>query len=122
MMWSEMNSGRPFAILAVTVLAVGLSCCGGHPTGTISGRLVAVGGPVTRPRPLRGTVEFTGPETKEVTVGSDGTFQIDVPAGTYIVEGRSPLYNGGRSPCRPSANAVVHDAATTNVLVTCQEL
>jgi hypothetical protein len=106
------------------VVAVGLSGCGAsHPTGTISGRLVAVGGPAgLAPRPLRGTVQFAGPDTGSVTVGNDGSFRIDVATGTYALEGHSPLYNGGRVACRPRANAVVHEAATTNVLVMCEEV
>jgi hypothetical protein len=92
------------------VLTIGLISCT-HPTGTVSGRLVAVGGPPgLRPRPLPGTVEVTGPETRSVTVGNNGIFQIEVETGPYTVVGHSLLYNGGTLPCRPRGAAVVHEA------------
>ena len=108
-----------FRVTAVaTLLIIGLVSCN-HPMGSISGRLVAVGGPTARERPLPGTVQFTGPETKSVTVGKDGIFQIELRTGTYRVVGHSPLYRGSMYACRPDAHPVVHDSATTSILVLC---
>jgi hypothetical protein len=108
-----------FRVVAVaTVLVVGVASCS-HPMGTISGRLVAVGGPTPRERPLPGTVQFTGPDTKSVAVGKNGTFRVELQTGTYRVVGHSPLYQGSMYACRPDGNPVVHDSVTTNILVVC---
>jgi hypothetical protein len=86
---------------------------------SITGRLVAVGGPDPRERPLPGTVQFSGPETKSVAVGKDGTFRVELRTGTYRVVGHSPLYQDSMYDCQPAGNPVVHDSATTNILVVC---
>ena len=105
-------------VAVATLLTIGLASCG-HPTGTVTGRLVAVGGPTPRERPLPGTVRFTGPETKSIPVGKDGRFRIELQTGSYTVVGHSPLYQGSMYACRPDGNPVVHDSATTNILVVC---
>jgi hypothetical protein len=105
-------------VAVATLLMIGLAACG-HPTGTITGRLVTEGGPRPRPQPLHGTVLFTGPETKSVPVGKDGTFRIELQAGTYTVVGHSPQYQDSMYSCRPDASPVVRDSATTSILVVC---
>ncbi len=99
-------------------------------TGTISGRLLAVGGPADESRPLGGRIfassrgnifvptgsgRFTG------SVGSDGEYSITVPPGHYTVEGRSPQYNGGRTPCLAAKMPViVRDGGDVVANVLCQ--
>jgi hypothetical protein len=108
-----------FRVVGVAaLLIIGLASCS-HPMGSISGRLVVEGGSTPRERPLPGTVQFTGPETKSVTIGKDGTFRIELQTGTYRVEGHSPLYQDSMYDCRPDGNPVVHDSAATNILVVC---
>jgi len=80
--------------LILTLLA---GCSGG--TGVISGQLVAVGGPANMRQPLPGMVQISGEGHEfmhRVPPSADGSFSVEVPAGTYVVSGRSPLYQGGR--------------------------
>ena len=115
--------------LAVVVGVTASACHSDHPAGVVKGRLVAVGGPAPgSPRPLAGTVSFTGPEAKSVSVGKDGAFQISLPPGTYKVQGHSPLYGGGTYTCSPMnphprpGETVVREGAATSVLVVCEEM
>lgn len=103
------------------VLALLAGCSGG--TGVISGELVAVGGPTNVPRSLPGTVQISGEGhefTYRILPSADGSFSVEVPAGTYVVSGRSPLYQGGRLDCRvPQPSLTVHAHETITVDVTC---
>lgn len=75
-------------------------------TGILSGVLEMVGGPAPGPaRPLPGTVTVrrSGQPPVEVSAGKDGAFSVELPAGTYQVTARSPLYQDGaalRRACR----------------------
>lgn len=87
-------------------------------SGTIAGHLRQVGGPppgVNRPVP--GTVTISGGSTtKELQVGKDGSYTVDVPPGTYTVVGHSPTTLGGGStqlPCPARGDAVVTSGAST---------
>lgn len=122
---------RRFVIAsAVLVAALAIGFVGGwfahQPstarTGTISGHLLAVGGPCCLgPRPLSGTVYVsTGSPTKAaitVQVRSDGTYSVAVPPGTYTLIGASPSYLGGRRACYAEGRVTVtsggHVAADT---------
>jgi hypothetical protein len=108
-----------FALPLILTLLAG---CSGE-TGVISGQLVAVGGPANVRQPLPGMVQISG-EGHEVTYrvppSADGSFSVEVPTGTYVVTGRSPLYQGGRLDCRiaqPSLTVRAHE--TISVDVTC---
>jgi hypothetical protein len=99
-------------------------------TGTISGRLLAVGGPADDTWPLggrsfaaiRGNIFVpTGSGRFTASVGSDGEYSITVPPGQYTVEGRSPQYNGGRTPCLAAKMPViVRDGGHVVANVLCQ--
>lgn len=95
-----------------------------RPTGQLSGRLQAVGGPAPGrlPNPLSGTVDVQGPERVALNVGKDGTFGGSLPPGRYRVTGHSPSYDGGKAACQPVhpfVTVVAHQ--TTHVNVLCQE-
>ena len=94
------------------------------PTGTLSGHLFAVGGLAPGFRPLNGTVTIVqGPDrSSTVSVGTDGRFSIAVPPGRYLLEGRSPLYDGGKGTCRADRPATVRAGATVVANVYCQEM
>jgi hypothetical protein len=99
-----------FALFAV-VLALGVGFVAGwfahqhsgSATGTLSGYLLAVGGPPgVVPRPLIGEVvvtDISGAPTATVVVGPDGRYSVVIPPGSYTVKGRSPSYDGGRTLC-----------------------
>jgi len=99
-------------------------------TGTISGRLLAVGGLVDETRPLGGRIFAssrgnifvpTGSGRFTASVGSDGEYSITVPPGKYTVAGRSPQYNGGRTPCLAAKMPViVRDGGDVVANVLCQ--
>ena len=101
------------------ILALLAGCSGG--TGVISGELVAVGGPASVRQPLPGTVRISGEGhefTYRVLPSADGSFSVEVPTGTYVVTGRSPLYEGGRVDCRiaqPSLTVRAGDTLTEDL-------
>lgn len=101
------------------ILALLAGCSGG--TGVISGELVAVGGPANVRRSRPGTVQISGEGhefTYRILPSADGSFSVEVPTGTYVVTGRSPLYQGGGLDCRiaqPSLTVRSHETITVDV-------
>ncbi|HTG47987.1 MAG TPA: hypothetical protein VK646_10070 [Actinomycetota bacterium] len=90
-------------------------------TGTLSGHLVAVGGPSGTSFPLAGalsvmSVREAGSPTFGLSVESDGAFSVVVPAGTYQVEGMSPSFEDGKALCAPEPDPVEVDPGA-NVVV-----
>ena len=95
---------------AAGVLALLLTACGatGHAPharpadGTVVGTFRRVGGPLgaggTQPPsiPLMGTLRFTAGHRRAVAVqvGKTGRFSVRLPAGRYVVSGRSPSIRG----------------------------
>jgi hypothetical protein len=93
-------------------------------TGTISGTLVAVGGPSNARTPLAGTLSVTlaaslGPPRFNIPVGPDGTFSVTVRPGTYAVFGESPMFNNGQATCAPANLVKVQAGAVVVVDVVC---
>jgi hypothetical protein len=90
--------------------------------GTLAGHLYAVGGPAPgAPRPWPGTVTLTGPgEHRYIAVGAAGRFSVQVPAGIYIVAGRSPRYEDGTGVCRAARPATVTVGHLTQTDIFCQ--
>jgi hypothetical protein len=77
------------------------------PTATLTGLLLAVGGPAPgSPRPISGSVDIAGPATKQLAVGPDGKYTAVLPAGVYMVTGGSPQYGSGTGGCQTQANTV----------------
>ena len=115
--------------------AAGASAAGHvHPaTGHLTGKLVMEGGPLgpggKQPgeRPMSGTVTFTAPEHRAVTVkvGSSGKFSVPLPPGRYQVSGQSPdimEIDGGRSrqlPCSQPVPVVVSAGTTATTTLAC---
>jgi len=68
------------------------------PRGTVTGRLLFEGGPLSldgqqpRPHPVSGTVRFTSGNHRRIMVHvtSSGRFSVQLPAGRYDVFDRSP--------------------------------
>jgi hypothetical protein len=111
-------------VLAFAVVS-GCSAPSSH-RGTISGILAAIGGPPPGlPRPLPGSVRLLESRThasRVVSVGADGRYSVAVAPGTYLLVGRSPLYNGGTAyNCRASSSTVVIADRTSSLDVFCQE-
>jgi hypothetical protein len=66
-------------------------------------------------------VTLTGPGVHQaIAVGADGRYSVRVPAGTYAVTGRSPLYQDGAAACRAAALATVTSGHRTEADVLCQ--
>jgi hypothetical protein len=69
-----------------------------------------------------GTVRISGGDdqrTYRVAADADGRFTTEVQAGTYVVTGRSPLFQGGRLDCRiaePSVTVRTGDILTLDVM------
>ena len=124
-------SRRSIVLFLAVIVAVGFGFAGGWfargsgSSGSISGRLLAVGGPSPgSPRPLRGEIVVTdasGASVATVEVPSDGSFSVVVPAGNYTVEGRSKYYNGGRTACFARKPVVIADGTSVETDVFCQE-
>jgi hypothetical protein len=105
---------------------VGPSVSSGAPaSGVIYGRLLAVGGPVSLRRSLPGSVEVSGGGhdfTYRIADAAHGRFHVEVPAGTYSVRGRSPLYQSGMSDCVVASSPVtVYMGGAIAVDVVCVE-
>jgi hypothetical protein len=102
--------------------AVGLSATPPPAGGTLTGHLYGVGGPAPgSPRPWPGTVTLTGPGVhRDIQVGAAGRFSVLVPAGTYALAGRSPLYQSGAGVCRAAGPATVTAGHRTRADVLCQ--
>jgi hypothetical protein len=84
----EVNRHTALIVSLSVVVALGTSACSDNLPGTVTGRVVAVGGGCPAGGcPWAGTVWFTGPDTTSVSVGQDGRFQISLPAGTYTITG-----------------------------------
>jgi hypothetical protein len=119
-----MKISRIGLALAVVCLAVFTAACSGQDPadGTVRGHLYGVGGPAPGlPRPWPGTVILTGPGFRdEVPVSADGAFSVTVPAGSYTVTGRSPLYGSGSGLCQAAGVATVTSRHTTKADVLCQ--
>jgi hypothetical protein len=96
-------------------------------SGQLAGALEAAGGPAPgSPGPLPGTVFVwsvrSGKLVATTTVGTQGTFSVTVPAGSYRVTGRSPLYESGNADCIGTpATVTVRARATRHVQVWCEE-
>ena len=90
--------------------------------GILTGHLYAVGGPAPgAARPWPGTVTLTGPGVhRAISVGAGGGYSILVPAGTYAVAGRSPLYQDGAGACRAAGPVMVTSGHRTKADVLCQ--
>jgi hypothetical protein len=90
--------------------------------GTLTGHLYGVGGPAPgTPRPWPGTVTLTGAGVhRDIQVRADGSFSVLVPAGTYILAGRSPRYGSGAGVCRADGPVTVAAGHRTRADVLCQ--
>ena len=91
--------------------------------GTLTGHLYGVGGPAPgAPRSWPGTVTVTGGlgVHRDIQVGANGRFSALVPAGTYTVAGRSPLYQSGTGVCRAAGTVTVTSGHRTQADVLCQ--
>jgi hypothetical protein len=105
-------------------LTIGAAACssGNTPTatGTLSGRLLRVGGPAPgEAEPLSGSVEVVSPsgERTQVQVEADGMFSFDLPAATYTLAG-SPA-TGSYLPCPTESGVVVTAGSTSSTDLTC---
>ncbi len=121
--------GLPLA--AVCLAGLTAACSGPAPApgpgpgpaeGTLTGHLYGVGGPAPGlPRPWPGTVTLTGPGVhRDIRVGASGRYSVVVPAGSYTVAGRSPLYQSGTAVCRAAGAATVTSGHRTRADVLCQ--
>jgi hypothetical protein len=114
---------RRRALMAATVaLAVLAGCSSGAAKGTISGRLMTVGGPLgNADQPLPGTVVLadSGGRSTMVEVGDDGAFYVHVAADSYSPSGNSPLFGDGMYECRAEEPVVVQASAPVTAEVDC---
>jgi hypothetical protein len=116
------------ALVALVLLA---ACTAMPPTsaaGIVTGRLLLEGGPssANEPRPIPGTVQFTGHHRLvTVRVPGSGTFSVTLPAGTYQVAGSSPhdleVSNGTtrQFPCSQPLSVTVTSRHTKTITLTC---
>jgi hypothetical protein len=97
-----------------------------HPAaaaGILAGHLYGVGGPAPgAPRPWPGTVTLTGGlgVHRDIQVSASGRYSVQLPAGTYVVAGRSPLYQSGTGVCRAAGAVTVTSGHRTQADVLCQ--
>jgi len=96
----------------------------GYGNGTVTGRLLAVGGPPPgAPRPMTpGTVTLSGPRQYRVKVDPQGRFHVTVDPGAYRATGTSPLFGSGKYLCRADHPITVSAATAGTVDVYCHML
>jgi hypothetical protein len=101
--------------------------------GTVTGRLVMEGGPISlsgqQPdsRPIPGLIEFTraGHRVLTVRAGRSGLFSARLAAGSYRIAGRSPRItevSHGRTritPCSHPASVTVTARHATKITLAC---
>lgn len=98
------------------------SLVGAPPVGTLSGRLIAAGGPAdAADTTLAGTITIKGAggSVLHADVGKNGVFQIQLSPGTYRLTGRSPQYMGGTTDCTtatPTTTLVANLTVTADIL------
>ena len=119
------SSPSPVSVEATTTASTGCprdlpadELCVSGPEGGVNGVLEEVGGPAPGiPRPVAGTVVFTGGggTKSRVVVGSSGRFNANLSKGTYSVTGRHGDHN---LPCRAST-IHVDGLSHVNLLVVC---
>ena len=133
-------SARSVVVALVTLAVAGCSTAQSHPTAVPVGPTpVRVSPPTTPPMQLgtvTGVLQFvavrravlpgtvylrsSGGQTIEASTSMAGIFSVRVPAGTYVITGRSPHYDGGLEDCYAGPAITVTLGATTQVAVTCQ--
>jgi hypothetical protein len=119
---------KQLAAITAPVALVLLAACAATPPsagGTVTGRLLLEGGASrsSGPRPISGTVQFTGPhQLATVRVVNSGTFSVVLPAGIYHVSGRSPHVievSNGQVPCTQPLSVTVTPRHATKITLTC---
>ena len=133
-------SARSVVLALLTLAVAGCSTAQSHPTavpvgptpvrvippttppmqlGTVTGVLQFV---AIRRTVISGTVYLrsSGGQTIEASTSLAGSFSVRVPAGTYVITGRSPHYDAGLEDCHGGPAITVTLGATTQVAVTCQ--
>jgi hypothetical protein len=97
---------------------------GQHPSVkhvTVTGHLETIGGPAPgTPRPLSGTVSWSGRSNGTVDVAADGGFALSLAPGHYELTGHSPQYGDGTYLCQSSKPLVVQRAEPAHLDVYCQ--
>jgi heat shock protein HslJ len=99
-----------------------------QPYGTVSGSIVAVGGPygVHSPRPMIGTgsVQFTNTRTgvsQTVATTTSGSYTTSLTPGRYTIAGHISSYQSGKAACAATRPVTVTRDTTTTTDVYCQE-
>jgi hypothetical protein len=98
--------------VAVAVVVGTAGCSAPKEVGTLSGRLLVIGGPSLQQSangggfPVSGKVTIIGPSgSRDVHVGSDGTFAVDLSPGRYSLKG-STEPTVGRGPDCTTTNKI----------------
>ena len=125
-------------LVTVSLAALPLAACAGDPgavppRGTVTGRLMLEGGPISLAgrlpsnRPIPGTVQFADGRHQPVLahVGRSGGFSVSLPPGRYTATGRSPqvieVSNGTNheATCSQPLSVTVRRQHTTRIALTC---
>jgi hypothetical protein len=116
------------AALSITVFTAVTGCQQSGPdgitAGTITGRLLRVGGPAPgSPVPLSGSVTAAAPgghPSATVSVGKNGRFTIrNLPVGRYRLTGTSPLIDSGHATCSAAASVRLRTGRVSHADVIC---
>jgi hypothetical protein len=90
------------------------------PAGTLTGRLLVMGGPQPGRRALsRGTITFTGASPSKAPVDAHGNFSVRLRPGTYKITATSPDYSSGDRLCVAGPPVQVADGSDASVDVYC---
>lgn len=125
-------------LVTVSLAVLPLAACAGNPgvaspRGTVTGRLMLEGGPISlagrQPsnRPIPGTVQFADGRHQPLLahVARSGNFSVSLPPGRYTATGRSPrvieVSNGTNheTTCSQPLSVTVKPLNTTTITLTC---
>jgi hypothetical protein len=131
----------PALAAALLVVSANLTACSSSPPrgnssiasaqGAVTGTLRLAGGPAPgTDKPASGeiyaftTAGLTGTPIAKVKTGTDGSFSLSLPPGTYYLAATSPSFSidppPPTPPCRGATPAVVSKGSTNRVDVVCQ--
>lgn len=114
---------RLTALLGAAMIATPLltACTPPTPTGTLTGQLRMLVGVIAPPNhgAVPGTVVAIGAGQRRYVshASADGHYTLIIPAGSYILTGRTTTFNGGRQPCALGSATVAGGKTTSRDLV-----
>ena len=126
MIFTASCSGTSHQVATSTTASRPLAPCPGGPQthgGNLAVTLGAVGGPAaTGLRPLPGVIHVRSATVScSYAIAKGHRLRVGLPLGIYVISGRSPLYEDGRSDCKVAGPVVIGIGSNEAAVAVCQE-